>query len=144
MRELSFLGIIGLIGCAEKEEEEAVNHSPEIISLEIQPAEGITTSTSLLCWATASDIDNDLLNLSFQWTDADGNLLHDSDESELTPDITQPEEELICTVTVTEVDTGTTVIESHICYCREYDSRNYLHLDFRRAASYRCPVRVSI
>ena len=72
MRLLNTFGVVGLIACSGDKPEPEANSAPIFTSIEITPAEGITTSTELLCIATATDDDNDALELTYQWTDANG------------------------------------------------------------------------
>ena len=61
MRLLNTLGVVSLIACSEDKSEPEANSTPVFTSIEITPTEEITTSTELLCVATATDDDNDIL-----------------------------------------------------------------------------------
>ena len=68
MRVVSTFGIVALMACRDTKIP-VVNTTPTIDSISISPSEDITTSTELLCVATASDEDNDALTISYLWTD---------------------------------------------------------------------------
>ena len=101
MRILPTFGVVGLMACGDTEKPE-VKTTPTINSISISPSEDITTSTELLCVATASDEDNDALTITYQWTDTQGNVLAETDAFVLSPDVVQPTAELTCTATVTD------------------------------------------
>ena len=105
MRLLNTFGVVGLIACTGIETEEKPNVAPVFTYIEITPSEGITTSTELLCFATATDENEDTLQLSYQWTDADGNVLSESGSFSLSPDVVTPTTELTCTATVADAET---------------------------------------
>ena len=63
--------------------------------------EGVT-STNLRCVATAIDEDNDILSLTYQWTNVDGDIIGESGALQLTPEFVAPTEELTCTATVSD------------------------------------------
>ena len=52
-----------------------MNAAPEINAISIVPMEDVTTSTNLRCVATAIDEDNDILSLTYQWTNVDGDII---------------------------------------------------------------------
>jgi hypothetical protein len=101
MRILSTFGVVGLVACSDTEKTE-VKTIPTINSIFISPTENITTSTELLCVATASDEDNDALTITYQWHDTQDNVLAETDAFVLSPDVVQPTASLTCTVTVTD------------------------------------------
>ena len=108
MRLLNTLGVVGLIACSGDKSEPAANSAPIFTSIEITPSEGITTSTELLCVATATDDDNDALQLNYQWTDADGTVLSETDSLTLSPENTAPTAEITCTATVSDGEVSVT------------------------------------
>lgn len=108
MRLLSTFGVVGLIACSGDKPEPAANSAPIFTSVEITPSEGITTSTDLLCVATATDDDNDALELSYQWTDVDGTVLSETDSLTLSPENTTPTTEITCTATVSDGEVSVT------------------------------------
>ena len=108
MRLLNTFGVVGLIACSGDKPEPAANSAPIFTSIEITPSEGITTSTELLCVATATDDDNDALELNYQWTDVDGNVLSETDSLTLSPENTAPTAEITCTATVSDGEVSVT------------------------------------
>ena len=67
-----------LMGCTEELKEE-VNEPPSFTGIEISPAEGISTSSELVCVATATDPNGDPLSLSIEWTNAEGAVLSEDE-----------------------------------------------------------------
>ena len=63
MRLLNTFGVVGLIACSGDKPEPAANSAPIFTSVEITPSEEITASTELLYIATATDDDNDDLEI---------------------------------------------------------------------------------
>ena len=108
MKLLNTFGVVGLMACSGDKPEPAANSAPIFTSIEITPAEGITTSTELLCVATATDDDNDALELNYQWTDVDGNVLSETDSLTLSPENTAPTAEITCTATVSDGEVSVT------------------------------------
>ena len=94
--------VLGLIACNEEKTGNSVNTAPENRAKSIVPTEGVTTLTELLCVATAIDDDNDVLSLSYQWTNGNGDILGESGTLLLTPELVVPTEELTCTATVSD------------------------------------------
>ena len=102
MRMVMSIGVLGLMACTEEKSGSAVNTAPEISAISIVPTEGVTTSTDLRCVATAIDEDNDILSLTYQWTNADGDIIGESGALQLIPELVAPTEELTCTATVSD------------------------------------------
>ena len=84
-----------------KSDEES-NVAPSFTSIEIIPATEISTSTELVCRATATDENNDPLTLTISWTDSDGEALGNDVALQLTPESFRPGAEITCTATVTD------------------------------------------
>ena len=110
-RTISFLSIlsIAMSACSEKTETDNINDTPEeqsvpkFQSLTIVPNEDVNTSTSLTCIATASDEDGDILEISYRWLDANGEvMLDDSQNYILSPETVQPTDEIFCEATLSD------------------------------------------
>ena len=101
MRLIGTLGIIGLLAC-DSPETYVKNVAPEFTSLSVVPDTEITTSSELLCIATAVDENEDLIVLTYVWTDSEGVVLSETAELELNSDISSPSEELTCTATISD------------------------------------------
>ena len=108
MRILSTFGVLGLLACSGEKPEPESNSAPVFTNIEITPFEGVTTSTELLCFAIATDEDNDALVLTYQWTDIEGNILSDTDILTLSPETVSPTTELTCTATVSDAEFSVT------------------------------------
>ena len=102
MRYIGTLGLVGLFACDTSTTEPKNNVAPELVSLAVVPEAGITTSTELLCVATAQDSNDDPINLSFVWTDSEGSEVSTTSALELNPESTSPTEELTCNVTASD------------------------------------------
>ena len=76
------LGIVPLLACREP---------VKTASIEITPAEEITTSTEMLCVMSPPETDEDNpLTITYEWTKQDLSVLADTDALTLTPEIVQP------------------------------------------------------
>ena len=75
---------------------------PIFNSLRIQPDSDIDTSSLLLCHATAEDENDDLLQYEVTWSNGDGVLLGESIFLQLSPEVSNPGDEIICTAAVTD------------------------------------------
>ena len=102
MRMVMSIGVLGLMACTEGKSGNTVNTAPEISAISIVPMEDVTTSTNLRCVATAIDEDNDILSLTYQWTNVDGDIIGESGALQLTPELVAPTEVLTCTATVSD------------------------------------------
>ena len=87
-----------LVACNEKDVE--INEAPELLSLTVTP-DTVTTSSEMRCFATASDVNNDLLQTVYRW-DAAGITLGDSSVLQLTPDMVEPTQEIDCIVEISD------------------------------------------
>ena len=101
MRTISSIGLISLIGCTA-EPEKNINVAPTFTSISIVPDTNITSDTEIMCVANAEDENNDQLSLDYQWTKTDGSVIGEFDILQLSSDLVQPTEELICTATVSD------------------------------------------
>ena len=108
MRLLSTFGVIGVLACSGEKPEPESNSAPVFTTIEITPSEGVTNSTELLCFATATDVDDDALQLAYQWTDTEGNILSEVDVLTLSPEAVSPTTELTCTATVSDAEIAVT------------------------------------
>ena len=111
MRMWKTMSMVFGVACSHSSKDPEEKTTPTINSLSISPEEGITTSSELLCSATARDEDNDPLSFSYQWTTVAGTILSDTRELRLSPDLVQPTFELTCTVTVTD---GENNVQEHM------------------------------
>ena len=59
----------------DTKENTAEKSIPRFQSLSIVPNEDVRTSTSLSCLATATDDDGDILEISYQWKDEQGEAI---------------------------------------------------------------------
>ena len=110
MRMITALGVVGLMACTEPVETK-VNTAPYFTDISASPAEGITTSTELICIANALDDENDTLTLTYRWVTSDGTVLANTDTVLLTPDTVQPNDELTCNAMVSDgTDTASTSV----------------------------------
>ena len=73
----------------ETKTEDEANVPPTLDSVEIIPGADVTTDTELLCRATASDDNNDPLDLQYAWLNSAGETLGEGISLQLTPDITR-------------------------------------------------------
>ena len=101
MRILSLIGLVAIIGCNDTEQKE-INVAPVFTSIVIVPDINITSSTELLCVATAEDENEDKLTLDYQWTKSDGTVIGEFERLQLAPDMVGPTDEIICTATVSD------------------------------------------
>ena len=102
MRYIGTIGIVGLLACDSTTTEDVKNVAPEITRLMISPDSGVQTGTELLCIATATDENEDVLSLSYVWTDSSGSELSNTAELVVNSDITDPNEDLTCTALVSD------------------------------------------
>lgn len=110
MRIVTTLGVLGLMACTEQVETK-VNTTPYFTDIYASPAEGITTSSELICIANAVDDDNDTLTLTYQWVTSSGSILSNADTVVLTPDTVKPNDELTCHAIATD---GTNTAETTV------------------------------
>ena len=106
-----------LLACTGDDSTKAPNTEPSLTGLEIGPrkASDVTTSSLLICMATAIDADNDAIQITHSWTNEAGDVLSDTDTLQLSPDIVQPTEVLTCTVQVSnrsEDSTAEPIVET--------------------------------
>ena len=101
MRTLSSIGLIAIIGCNDEETKE-INVAPVFTSIVIVPDSEITSSTELLCIATAEDENDDKLILDYQWTKSDGTVIGEFERVQLSPDLIGPTDEIVCSATVSD------------------------------------------
>ena len=78
------------------------NTAPEILDVIIEPGEAITTSTTLTCNATWSDVDGESLEPTYQWTRDDGTDFGTDPVLGLEPLFATPGDVYTCTATVTD------------------------------------------
>lgn len=84
---------------------ELTNRAPTVDSVSISPPSGVTTSSSLVCVAAASDVDGSAPSISYVWTNSTQNTTLSVGASlTLTPSIAQPFDSIVCTATA--VDEG--------------------------------------
>ena len=90
----------------KKQETDNINDTwrterPKFQSLTIVPNEDVNTSTSLTRIAAASDEDGDILEISYRWLDASGEvMLDDSQNYILLPETVQPTDEILRSNTI--------------------------------------------
>ena len=77
------------------------NRPPVINSVTVSPSSNVTTSSTLTCAGTGSDIDGDNTSLSYEWTNG-SSVLGSSTSLVLTPSIAQPGDDITCTVAITD------------------------------------------
>ena len=94
-----YLCLITTACTQEQKIEDEPNVAPTLDSIEIIPDTGVTTATELLCRATATDGNNDPLELSYAWTNAAGESLGEGIYLQLTPETTTPGDEITCNAT---------------------------------------------
>ena len=106
-----FFSILSIVmsACSDKIETDDTNDIqeeqslPKFQSLSILPSDAVSTSTSLTCIATASDDDGDILEISYRWLDANGELLLDNSQNyTLSPEHIQPTDEIFCEATLSD------------------------------------------
>jgi hypothetical protein len=78
------------------------NTAPEILDVIIEPGEVLTTSTTLTCNATWSDVDGESLEPAYQWTRGDGTDFGTDSVLVLEPLFASPGDVYTCTATVTD------------------------------------------
>ena len=79
------------------------NSAPVLGSVSIQPANGVTTSSSISCSATVSDPDGEQLSPTYSWSNLDTGLVLGSGGSlVLDPTLAQPGDSIQCTATVSD------------------------------------------
>jgi hypothetical protein len=86
------------------------NTAPTVDSVEIAPDEGVTTSTTLTCTATTSDVDGEDLTVQYEWSNS-GTALGSGASLTLSPDAVAPGDTVTCEATVTDA-TGTSDVGS--------------------------------
>ena len=92
------------------------NANPIVDSVTIDPATGVTATTTLTCTGTAYDPDGGTPTLSYAWTDvASGASMGTGDTLALDPATSAPGDTVQCTVTATDgvggSDTGTATVD---------------------------------
>ena len=84
------------------------NAAPVISQSGIAPTSAITTNSSIECSGIGTDIDQDSLSVSYVWTNlTQGTSLGSSTPLVLSPNISQPSDEIRCTVTIDDGNGGT-------------------------------------
>ena len=103
MHKQIFLGgLFALLFACEEDKQTEPNVAPEFTLVEITPSTEVTTSTSLVCLATATDVNEDPLQLTVLWTDSAGTELGVDSVLPLNPELVSPEEVVTCTATITD------------------------------------------
>lgn len=102
MRIITTIGVVGLMACNTQKTEVEANVTPVFTSIQITPSTSITTSSALLCFATATDENNDVLTITYQWTNQSGTEIGSEASLMLSSDMETPGSELTCTATVTD------------------------------------------
>lgn len=103
---VSLIVSLMFVGCSEEEEIKDINQMPEFTPVSITPTE-ITTTGTLSCAVEGSDVDSDV-QISYQWFDADGQVLSEEAELSVTPEQFSPEQRLSCHATVADEITSFT------------------------------------
>jgi hypothetical protein len=83
-----------------------LNTAPVVSTVTIDPASGVTTSSSLSCSYTASDADGETLSEDYTWTNGSTTLGTTSTLS-LTNTTSSPTDTITCSVTVTDSSSAT-------------------------------------
>ena len=94
-------GVFFLTACTTEKEVEN-NVAPEFTNLWLEPTDGITTSTQLYCVANAIDGNDDPILLDYTWRNSAGEIVSDTWDFTLSPELVQPTEELTCTATISD------------------------------------------
>ena len=79
-----------------------VNEAPLIQGLTVEPSEGVTTSSQLVCLEDVSDPNNDAVTRQFLWTNQNDETLSEARTLELAPDIVQPDDLITCALTISD------------------------------------------
>ena len=93
----------GLVDGISVGDEVTINNTdPVMDTIAISPESDIEANTLMTCEATASDLDNEALTITYAWTKADGTVLGSEAELQLDTTIVPPDDEVVCTATVTD------------------------------------------
>ena len=93
----------GLVDGISVGDEVTINNTdPVMDTIMISPESDIEANTPMTCEATASDLDNEALTITYAWTKADGTVLGSEAELQLDTTIVSPDDEVVCTATVTD------------------------------------------
>lgn len=112
MRSFIFIGLLGVFGCTTEIENKEIDVAPTFTGIFIAPDSNITSSTELLCVATADDENNERISLAYEWTKTDASVIGTIDRLQLTPERVGPSEEITCTVTAGDGSTTITTSAS--------------------------------
>lgn len=78
------------------------NTAPTLDTVSISPMVNIEADTFMTCEATASDVDNEELTITYAWTKSDGTVLGTEGELQLDATMVSPGDSIACTATVTD------------------------------------------
>ena len=78
------------------------NTAPTLDTISISPMVNIEADTLMTCEATASDVDDEELTITYEWTQSDGTVLGGESELQLDATMVLPGDSIACTATVTD------------------------------------------
>ena len=83
------------------------NTAPTVDTISIAPSGSVTTSTTLTCTATGSDVDLESPVISYEWADGAGSIVGTGASYTLTPSAFAPGDSITCIATATDGYSGT-------------------------------------
>ena len=89
--------------CGSSDSVQVSNSAPSVSGVSIQPASGVTTSSSVSCSATVSDADVEQLSATYAWSNGSTGVALGSGASvTLSAQSIQPGESVVCTASATD------------------------------------------